>query len=273
MDNIVALIPARGGSKSIPLKNCIPVAGKPLIYWTIEAALGCEQIDKLYVATDSEEIKNCVAKIIHPKLHIIDRDPKNATDQATTESLMLEFAANYEFKQLVLIQATSPLCTSADLSNAIDKYFASHADSLLSVVRQKRFIWEQKNQLAFPVNYNISARPRRQDFDGFLVENGAFYITSKNNLLKSKLRLSGNIAAYEMDESTYFEVDEPGDFIIIENLLNQRNNTPNISDKLKNIKLVATDVDGVLTDAGMYYSENGDELKKFNTRDGMGFNK
>ncbi|MEZ5083098.1 MAG: HAD-IIIA family hydrolase [Bacteroidales bacterium] len=271
MDNIVALIPARGGSKSIPLKNCIPVASKPLIYWTIEAAIRCQHIDKLYVAADSEEIKECVAKINHPKLKIINRDPANATDQATTESLMLEFASNYEFKHLVLIQATSPLCTSTDLTNAIQKYHASGADSLLSVVRQKRFLWEQKNQFAFPVNYSISSRPRRQDFDGFLVENGAFYITGKKNLMDSKLRLSGNIATYEMDESTYVEMDEPADLLIIENLLKQKNFVTYISDKLKKIKLVATDVDGVLTDAGMYYSEKGDELKKFNTRDGMGF--
>ena len=120
-----------------------------------------------------------------------------------------------------------------------------------------------------PQNYDVYNRPRRQEFTGYLVENGAFYITSREKLLSSKNRLSGKIRAYEMDESTYFEIDEPSDWIIIEKqLLNrEKKNEQNIPE----IKMFLTDCDGCLTDGGMYYSENGDELKKFNTIDGMGF--
>ena len=100
------------------------------------------------------------------------------------------------------------------------------------------------------------------------MENGAFYINTVGNILKNKNRLSGKIGIYEMPEYTAIEIDEPNDWTILEKLmykyvLSKRSK--------KKIKLVLSDVDGVLTDAGMYYSENGDELKKFNTHDGMGF--
>ncbi|CAK7063171.1 HAD hydrolase family protein [Tissierella sp.] len=124
----------------------------------------------------------------------------------------------------------------------------------------------------FPVNYNYNNRPMRQTFEGFLVENGAFYITNKMDLLKSQNRLSGNVGAVEMSEDSYFEIDEPSDWIIVENLLKQKKSKgdTNLETLFKDIKLLITDSDGVLTDGGMYYSENGDELKKFNTKDGMG---
>ena len=271
MDRIVAFIPARGGSKSIPLKNIKLLAGKPLIYWTIEAALNCEKIDRVYVSTESIAIRKCVKSIINSKLQVIPRSKESATDTASTENAMQEFAQDFNFEIVILIQATSPLLTSEDLAKGIKKLDISNADSLLSVVKQKRFIWEEE-KFATPLNYDYFSRPRRQDFEGFLVENGAFYITSKKNLLKTKCRISGKIALYEMDKKTYFEIDEPDDWIVVEEIMKSiLKKKSSIAEKLKNIKLLACDVDGVLTDSGMYYTENGDELKKFNTRDGMGF--
>ena len=102
-----------------------------------------------------------------------------------------------------------------------------------------------------------------------MVENGAFYISSKADLLKSKNRVSGNIKAVEMNEDTFFEIDEPSDWVIIEALM--RKNGISAPSEIPEIKMFLTDCDGCLTDGGMYYSEKGDELKKFNTRDGMGF--
>ena len=93
--------------------------------------------------------------------------------------MLIEFAYNYDFEQVILIQATSPLLEKRHLEEAIIKYESANADSLLSVVRQKRFIWKEENSLIRPVNYDFFNRPRRQEFDGFLVENGAFYITKK----------------------------------------------------------------------------------------------
>mgnify|MGYP003176933237 FL=1 len=273
----VAFIPVRGGSKSIPLKNIKPISGRPLVYWTVKAACGCKYIDKVYVATDSGIIKETVESFktgveadLFAKAEIIGRSAESASDTASTEFAMLEFAENYEFDNIVLVQATSPLLQSADLDRGFEAFDEEDTDSVLSVVPQKRFHWANDERgFTHPTNYDVFHRPRRQEFDGYLVENGAFYITTKEDLIKSQNRVSGNIKAVEMNEDTFFEIDEPSDWVIIEALM--RKNGIAAPVEIPKIKMFLTDCDGCLTDGGMYYSEHGDELKKFNTRDGMGF--
>lgn len=266
----VAFIPVRGGSKSIPLKNIKNFCGKPLLYWSVKAASECEQIATVFVATEDIRIREVVESFALPKVQVIDRSPETVTDTASTEAALLEFAQKHDFENIVLIQATSPLLEKEDLAGGITKYTSNQADSVVSVVRQKRFIWEQRDALsARPINYNPLQRPRRQDWEGFFVENGAFYITSRARLLESKCRISGNITLYEMPEETYFEIDEPSDWLIAEQLKSSFLNE-NLNIDFNRINLLVSDVDGVLTDAGMYYSDKGDELKKFNTKDGKG---
>ena len=288
----IAFIPVRGGSKSIPYKNIKNICGKPLVIWTIEAALFANQIDEVVISTDSDLIEQTIEEYFNlnkndrlTKLKIYRRNAENASDEATTESAMLEYVHNNQFETIVLIQATSPLLSTEDINLGISKYHNEGFDSILSVVRQKRFIWNhiEGTSAVKPYNYQIDKRPRRQENNGFLVENGALYITSRELLLSTGQRISGNIGYIEMPEETYFELDEPSDWIIAEELLKIRhgvsyntnivsanNDNVGISSKAKKIKLFAMDCDGVLTDAGMYYSANGDELKKFNTKDGMG---
>ena len=244
-----AFIPVRGGSKSIPLKNIKPICGKPLVCWTIEAALGCNYIDMVYVSTDSDAIRNVVNEYSgETRLQCIDRSEETATDTASTESAMLEFAERFDFENIILIQATSPLLRSTDLTAAIEKYESGNNDSILSAVRQKRFIWEEDPEKgASAVNYDYMRRPRRQEFDGYLVENGAFYITSKERLLETGNRISGKIGIHEMAEETYFEIDEPSDWIVIEQFL-QRQMDSEKSLEL-DIRLLVTDCDGCMTDA------------------------
>lgn len=266
-NRVVALIPVRGGSKSIPRKNIHPFLGKPLVYWALKAASECQLIEQVYLSTDDAEIRTVVQEFCFPKVAVIDRSPETATDTASTESVMLEFASRYEFEHVVLIQATSPLTESIDLEGGINKYLSDGADSLVTVVRQKRFIWQENEGKVEPLNYNPLSRPRRQDWQGFYVENGAFYVTSKQQLMETGSRLSGKISLYEMPAFTYHELDEPEDWTILEQLKKGRRPLVN---KLSSINLLICDVDGVLTDAGMYYSEFGDEAKRFNTRDGKG---
>lgn len=263
----VAFIPVRGGSKSIPLKNIKTINGQPLIYWTAKAASECAYIDKVYVATDSDAIRDTVNALNIPRVEVIGRDPQTATDTASTESAMLDFAAKYDFDNIVLVQATSPLLTGEDLTGGFELFLAEGTDSVLSVVRQKRFNWINDGEgYAAPVNYDYMHRPRRQEFDGYLTENGAFYITSKERLLKTGNRISGRIRAYEMCEDSFYEIDEPSDFQIIESIMARRRRT-----EPKNaIRLFLTDSDGCLTDGGMYYSADGDTMKRFNAKDGMG---
>ncbi len=265
---VIAFIPVRGGSKSIPLKNIKLFCGKPLVYWSVNALQETHAIDKIIVATDSEEIKNAVTSFGFTKVEIYHRSPENATDTASTESVMLEYlhqSHHHANDIFILVQATSPLTQSNDFATALEKFQVSSYSSMLSVVRFKRFLW---NSDGTPKNYDYRHRPRRQDFEGEFMENGAFYINHVGDIIKDRNRLSGKVGLYEMEEYTAFEIDEPDDWQIMEQLM-YRHILSNQA--LNNIKLFATDVDGVLTDAGMYYSEHGDELKKFNTRDGKGF--
>lgn len=264
----IAFIPVRCGSKSISLKNIKNFCGKPLVYWNLEALQKSANIDKIFVATDCDEIKDTVNSFNFSKVNIYDREPQNANDTASTESVMLEFINKNTFNDndlFLLVQATSPLTQSSDFDEALQTFKDKNADSLLTCVRTKRFFWDDN---ATPLNYDYKNRPRRQEFDGLLMENGAFYISSIENIKKYKNRLSGKIAIHEMKEYTAVEIDEHDDWIIAEKLMYKYI----LSQKPKaKIKLFLSDVDGTLTDAGMYYGENGEEFKKFNTHDGKAF--
>lgn len=266
----LAFIPVRGGSKSIPLKNIKPFCGKPLVYWNVAALQNASSIDKIIVATDSPIIKETVSSFGFDKVIVYDRKAENACDTASTESVMLEYidaAKLSDSDVFMLVQATSPLTETSHFEEGMQLYNKGNFNSIISCVRNKRFFW---NDDGTSKNYDYRARPRRQEFDGMFMENGAFYINTVANIKKDKNRLSGKIGIYEMPEYTATEIDEPDDWVILENLM-QRHVLSKQKKDYSRIKLVISDVDGVLTDGGMYYSENGDELKKFNTRDGMAF--
>ena len=271
MNKVIAFIPVRGGSKSIPLKNIKPLCGKPLVCWNIEALEACPLVDEVIVATDSDEIWKTVESRDYKKTKLYRRSEENACDTASTESVMLEYIkyANLpEEDVFMLVQATSPLTESVHFTEALQKYAKGEYDSMLTCVRNYRFFW---NEDGTSMNYDYMIRPRRQNFSGMLMENGAFYINIVGRILSNGNRLGGKIGIYEMPEYTATEIDEPDDWMILEKLMRKyKSEFQRPSDK-PFIKLFVSDIDGTLTDGGMYYSENGDELKKFNTRDGMGF--
>lgn len=230
MSNI-AFIPVRGGSKSIPMKNIKVLNGKPLVYWTAAAASGAGCIDKVIIATDSEEIKKIVLGFELLKVEVYDRNPENASDTASTESVMLEYIKKTGLKQednFFLIQATSPMLKSEHIDGMYNEFLTSGADSMFTGVLEKQFHWRRgKYNLnnndevlcVIPVNYDYRNRPRRQDFEGLIAENGACYINTVGNILHDKCRLSGKIAAYELPSYTSYEIDEPNDWIIVEALM------------------------------------------------------
>ncbi len=264
----IAFVPVRGGSKSIPQKNIKNFCGKPLVYWSLKALQDSAYIDIVYVATDCGEITKVVNSFNLSKVHVYDREAENAADTSSTESVILEFIGKNTFDDsdlFLLVQATSPLTQTEDFDLAIAKMHGKDVDSLLTCVRTKRFFWSDEN---IPLNYDYRSRPRRQDFKGMLMENGAFYINYVGNIKKNENRLSGRIGIHEMPEYTAVEIDEEDDWHLAERLMRKYILCKKTFSK---IKLFLSDVDGTLTDAGMYYGENGEELKKFNTHDGKGF--
>lgn len=210
---MISIVPIRSGSKGIPHKNIKLLNGKPLVWWVLNS-LEKSVVDTIIVPTD-EDYVDIIKGFNFSKVKTFVRDPKNSRDTSPTEDVLIEVIKSLNINDDVLLsQSTSPLTKYYDYNEAIKKY--ENYDSLLSVVKQYRFIWDKNGK---PLNYDYTKRPRRQDFDGQYVENGAIYINHSNNILKYKNRLSGKIGLYEMSENTYYEIDEKDDWIIIENLM------------------------------------------------------
>ena len=264
--SVIAFIPARGGSKSIPEKNIKYFCGKPLIYWNLHE-LQKSEVDEIVVATDSDNIKLVVESFKFSKVKVYDRSSENSQDTSSTESVMIEYINSSDLSgsdTFMLVQATSPFTQTSHFNEGLE-LFNNH-DSILSCCISKKFTWKEDGQA---LNYDIYNRPRRQDYKGDLIENGAFYISSVSDIKETGNRISGKIGIYQMPEYTCTEIDEIEDWIVAESLMRRFILNHKKRDFSK-IKLFLSDVDGVLTDAGMYYTENGDEFKKFCTYDGMG---
>jgi|SaaInlV_200m_DNA_6_1039755.scaffolds.fasta_scaffold09111_1 N-acylneuraminate cytidylyltransferase len=214
---IVAFVPLRGGSKGIPKKNIIDLNGKPLCAWALSALSLAKSVDDVYVSTDSAEIEN-VVRNLNLDIKVIKRPDNISTDESSTESAMFHFMKCVDFDDILLVQATSPLINSNELDGAIEKYYTQKLDSLFSASVIKNFLWEEDGNFATPINYNPAERPRRQEFNGTIVENGGFYITKKNILKIYNSRLGGKIGFYETRFS--IEIDEKDDLIIAESLFN-----------------------------------------------------
>ena len=214
MVKIVSLIPARGGSKRIPRKNIKPLNGKPMIYYTIKASLD-SKVDETWVSTEDEEIKK-IAQSFGAK--VLDRPEKYAQDTSSTEKVMLHFTENVDYDILVTLELTYPLMTKDDINGSIDKMIKGNCDSLLSLTKQKMFRWDKKEDEAVSIDYIPKRRPRMQEYDGYLVEEGGIFLTKKELLLKEKCRLGGKIGYYILDHRSV-DVDNEVDLKIAETLM------------------------------------------------------
>lgn len=212
----IALVPARAGSKSIKNKNIKLFLKKPLIYWTLLSLEKSKLINEVYLATDSKKIANIAISFKFKKLKIYRRSKSSAKDNAQTEEVLLEFIKNKKINKkdyLFLVQPTSPYIKSKDYNNAFKTLAKTNKKSLLSVIKTKHFFWNQKGK---PLNYNFRNRPRRQDYKGVYVENGAFYLNSVENILSSKNRLTNPVGFYEMSSKSLLELDEKNDWELAE---------------------------------------------------------
>lgn len=215
---IIAIIPARGGSKGIPGKNIKDLNGKPLIAWTIKQVKESRYVDETYVSTDDIEISSISEK---RGAKIINRPKSISGDTASTESALLHASAelNDDYDIMLLLQCTSPLRYASQIDEAIEKMINEQRDSLLTGYVNDSFYWDNDGN---PLNYNFDSRPRRQDKDWEFVENGSFYLTKKKILLKRKNRLGGKVSQYIMPKWMSFEIDEPFDFELIKILMEKK---------------------------------------------------
>lgn len=264
--SVVALVPARGGSRGIPGKNVKPICGRPLIYWSLRALERVAAVDRIVVTTDCPTIRRTVLGFRLDKVEVFDRDPATATADAPTDDAIFDFVERDDLDPsdtLLLVRATAPLTRRRDFVVALDRFEDSGADSLVTAVRSRRFLWTPDGTAQ---NHDPARRPRRDAFEGQLTENEAFYIARVGALREAGHRLPGRVAVHEMPAHTAVALDELDDWDVVEALMRRHVLSPDLASR--NIRLVLSDVDGVMTDGGVYVGESGEDLKLFHARDG-----
>ncbi len=228
MDNlpkILAIIPARGGSKGVPGKNIKPILGKPLLAYTIEEAKKSKHIDRLVVSTEDEKI----AKVAQDfGTEVVIRPKELAQDETPMEPVLiqavnfLEKKENYTPDLVLILQPTCPLRKSKYIDEAIEKFLSGGYDSLIST----SFVYEHRYEIS-PDGCLIPAvkeRKNRQERKPAILENGAIYI-SKIDLIKQEKILGNKIGYYEMDYKSSIDIDTPVDFFIAEQfIINEQKN-------------------------------------------------
>jgi CMP-N-acetylneuraminic acid synthetase len=220
---IIAIIPARGGSKGIPRKNIISVAGKPLICYSIEAAKAAKFVNRLFVSTDDPEIEK-VAR--DAGAEIVIRPKSISGDTAASEAALLHTLDSLKKYEdyipdiLVFLQCTSPLTLPEDIDGTIRMLLENDADTALAVAPFHYYLWRKdKKGEAEGINHDKSYRPMRQERANQYIETGAVYVIRVRDFLDKKHRFFGKTVMYEMPENRCLEIDEPIDLIIAEQLL------------------------------------------------------
>ena len=208
---IVAIIPARGGSKGIPKKNLCLLEGKPLIAYSIEQALEASAINRVLVSTDDPEIA-AVSKQYGAE--VIWRPADISGDTASSEEALLhaltflEQEEGYCPRLVVFLQTTSPLRRPDDIDNAINKLIMDKADSLLSLTKAVEFIWSKSGDEFISVTFDYKNRRRRQELNPIYYENGSIYVFKPEILAKNRNRLGGKVSAYIMESWQRADIDD-----------------------------------------------------------------
>lgn len=221
----IAIIPARGGSKGIPRKNIIDFLGIPLLATTIISCQKSKQIQETYVTSDDDEILK-IAQSFGAKA--IKRPANLATDISSSEEALihaLDTINEPNIKNVVFLQATSPLREVKDIDSALEIFKRKELDSLFSASPAgDTCLWEEHDGSLKSVNYDYKNRKRRQDIKNRLIENGSFYIFKPEILLKNKNRLGGKIGFYLMEEWKLHEIDSYEDLELCKFLYERRIN-------------------------------------------------
>lgn len=270
---VLAIIPARGGSTGIPRKNLQTLAGKTLVAHTIEAALSARSVNRVIVSTDDTEIAEAARRY---GANVVARPPEISGNAASSESALLHVldhlknTEGYEPDLVVFLQCTSPIRRPDDIDNAVQTLLDSDADSLLSVSPSHRFLWRVKDNEVKSVNYDYRHRPRRQEHSPEYVENGSIYVFKPWVLREFKNRLGGKIALYEMHYWSPFEIDTLEDLALCEWIMQGQLRERSAHKLPSDVRLVVFDFDGVFTDNRVAVFQDGSEAVLCHRGDGHG---
>jgi len=203
---IIAVIPARGGSKSIPKKNIKNLQGQPLIAYTINEAKKSKYISSVFVSTDDNEIEKVALEY---GAYVHRRTAEVSQDDSSSESVLLQFLETHDADTIVFLQCTSPFTTVEDIDGTIKKLIDEDADSALTVTPFHYFLWDRAGE---GINHDKSFRPLRQEREDQFIETGAVYVMKVDGFKKAKHRFFGKTVMYEQPKERVFEIDEPFDF-------------------------------------------------------------
>lgn len=218
---VLAVIPARGGSKGIPRKNVRLMHGKPLIYYSIQNALACSYIDDVVVSSDDEEILS-IAAMYGAKA--MNRNSALAQDAVTLDPviydavLRMEQEAGKKYDVVVTLQATSPLLTVETLDGALKSFLESDYDTYISAVNKPHLSWTTKDGKCVP---NYEKRLNRQQLPPNFLEAGAFLITRRECMSENN-RIGVKASVYEMPEKEAIDIDSYADWIVCEQELSKK---------------------------------------------------
>ncbi len=224
--SVVCIIPARGGSKGIPRKNIMPVAGHPLISWAVRTALGSKHIDRVVVSTDDDEIADIAVQC---GADVIRRPDSISGDGAASEEALLHALEHFaeagaiQPDTIVFMQCTSPLTLASDLDAAFEKYLSEKADVVFAATASHAFLWrEGPDGCARPVNHDMACRPMRQERQPEYRETGSFYVMRAEGLRKHKHRFFGKVLLHEIPAERATDIDDAVDLERAERLLEKR---------------------------------------------------
>ena len=212
-NKIVAIIPARKGSKGIKDKNLIKILGIPLINYSINYAKKSKLIDRIFVSTDGENISKISKKF---GAEIIKRPKKYASDTASSDSAIvhaikfIKQRLGYEFDVVVFLQPTTVLRKIGELDQAIKMLVKKKLDTVFSSVDYQPFLWSKLKKNLRPNNFNPQKRKRRQNILT-INETGSYYITKKDAFLKTKNRFGKKILNFESEYHSMLEIDKMSD--------------------------------------------------------------
>jgi YrbI family 3-deoxy-D-manno-octulosonate 8-phosphate phosphatase len=273
----LAIIPARGGSKGIPRKNILPLAGKPLIAYNIEQALRAVQVNRVVVSTDDAEIASVARQY---GAEVVWRPAEISGDNASSEAALLhtlqflQQSEGYRPDLLVFLQCTSPLTQADDIDGAIHALLEENADTALAVIPFHYFLWRKglTGSDAVGINHDKHIRPLRQEREPQYLETGAVYVMCVPGFLQARHRFFGKTAMYIMPVERRLEIDDPIDFQIAEALL-QNNSGRSLQEKRSlpsPIGALVLDFDGVFTDNRVLVFADGHEAVLCERSDGLG---
>jgi len=273
MPEVLALIPARGGSKSLPRKNVLPLGGIPLIAHTIRAAQAAKCVSRVAVSTEDSEIAEIARQY---GADVVKRPMELATDDSTSESALLHSLDYLEANEgylpdiLCFLQCTSPFTAPEDIDGVVEALIDEAADSSLSVVRFHHFLWkaDETGDLV-GVNHDKAIRQRRQDREPEFLETGAVYAMRATGFRAAGHRFFGKTVSFEMPAERVLEIDEPADFALAAaRLVTLRARIPPTLPET--VEGIVFDFDGVFTDDRVWVDQHGTEAVRCSRRDGLG---